>query len=249
MNQDPIFQKIDHATPVDFGGILSKSFELFKKVWVEALLHALVSIAIFIPFLIIIYAPLLPFYAEMIQNIGNPNYNPDNLLEGYGIEMIIGWAVLVFIIAFLIQPLAYSITGHFMQHCKKIDMGDEEPIGSYIDIAKKHFGKLFLLSLATMGIAIVAALLCYLPLFYVIVPLTLLLPVFVFNSHLSVGDIIKASFKLGNKYWLMVFGLMIVSSIISSLGMIFCFIGILVTTYYQYIVTYYFYKDSVGFDN
>lgn len=119
MNQDPIFQKIDHATPVDFGGILSKSFELFKKVWVEALLHALVSIAIFIPFLIIIYAPLLPFYAEMIQTIGNPNYNPDNLLEGYGIEMIIGWAVLVFIIAFLIQPLAYSITGHFMQHCKK----------------------------------------------------------------------------------------------------------------------------------
>jgi hypothetical protein len=108
---------------------------------------------------------------------------------------------------------------------------------------------MFLLSLATMGIAILAALLCYLPIFYVMVPLQLFLPVLVFNESLTVSEIIKASFKLGNKYWLMLFGLIIVSSLLASLGILLCGIGIIVTSYYQYIVLYYFYKDSVGFDD
>ena len=39
--ENPVFQKIENANKPDFGDILSKSFELFKKVWEQALYHVL----------------------------------------------------------------------------------------------------------------------------------------------------------------------------------------------------------------
>lgn len=247
MSKD-IFQRIEEAGSIDFGDILSKSFNLFQKTWVEALKHALVTLLIMAPFIIIVYAPIIPMYIEMLANAGDPYYTP-SFVENYSAGMIIGWAFLVLLLSFLLQPFVISIVGSYLQLCKKVDVGGESDVkGLYLDIVKNHFGKLVLLSLATVGIALLAALLCYFPLFYVMVPLQLIMPVFVFNQKLSVSQIVKACFKLGNRYWFMVFGLMIVSGIISSLGFIICGIGIIVTQYYQYVVLYYFYKDSVGFD-
>ena len=54
-----IFQRIERAGKPSFSDILSKSFELFKKVWKEAFYHVLITIAILIPFLIIIYVSLI----------------------------------------------------------------------------------------------------------------------------------------------------------------------------------------------
>jgi hypothetical protein len=240
-------QRVENSKTVDFGDILSKSFELFKKTWVEALIHALVTFLVVIPFLLVVYVPMLGF-GGMLSNMGD-SFTASSMMENIGGLMFFTWIGLIFFLSFLIQPFILSITGNFLRICKNKDLHQEVVPDGYFGLLKKHYGKMFLLSLATMGIAILAALLCYLPIFYVMVPLQLFLPVLVFNESLTVSEIIKASFKLGNKYWLMLFGLIIVSSLLASLGILLCGIGIIVTSYYQYIVLYYFYKDSVGFDD
>ena len=242
-----IFEKIESANTPDFGDIIGKSFELFKNVFVEAAKHAGVSILIMIPFILVVYIPFMPMYIEMIQHAGDPYYTLDPF-EDYETITIVGWAVMVFLLSFLLQPLVISIMAHFYRICKNVDMGTQDPVGGYFDLVKKQYGKLLLLTIATTGIALLAMLLCYLPLFYVIVPLQLTYPILFFNDRLSVGQVIRASFVLGNKFWLVAFGLIFISAFISMLGMVLCIIGVIVTAYYQHIVMYFFYKDTVGFE-
>ena len=79
------------------------------------------------------------------------------------------------------------------------------------------------------------------------VPLHLIVVIFAFNENLSVSDIINLSFKLGNKFWLLIFGLIIVSSLIAQLGFILCFVGLFITAFFIHIPIYYFYKETIGF--
>lgn len=243
-----IFQKIENSTKPNFGDIFSKSFDLFQKLFMEAVKHGLVSLLVVIPFILIIYVPLMPMYIELLMNSGDPYYSPSGL-EGFSAVLIIVWVIAVFLISFILQVVVLSINVHFYKVCKNIDLGIDEPTGGYFDLLKNNFGKLMVLSLATFGIALLATLLCYLPIFYVLVPLQLFLPILAFNDKLSVSEIIKAGFKLGNKYWLILFGLIILSSIIAQLGIILCGIGLVITAYFVHIVMYSFYKDSVGFDD
>ena len=105
------------------------------------------------------------------------------------------------------------------------------------------------LSLATFGISLAAMSLCFFPIIYVMVPLSLMNVIFAFNPELSVSEIIKAGFKLGNKKWLLVFGLSIVSGMLAEIvGLLMCCIGILVTISFVYIPVYFVYKESIGFD-
>lgn len=240
-------KRIQNSKNIDFGDIISKSFDLFKITWVDALLHALITFLVLLPFMLIIYIPLLPIYGGMLGGFGE-SFRATSFMEETSGMVFFMWIGLIFFISFFIQPIILSVIGNFLQVCKNKDLGLDRSSEGYFNLLKNHFGKLFLLSLASMGISILAILLCFLPILYVVVPLQLLLPVLVFNKSLTVTEIIVASFKLGNKYWLLLFGLIIVSSLLSSLGFLLCGIGVIVTSYYQYIVLYFFYKDSVGFD-
>lgn len=242
-----LLERIENAKSVDFGDILSKSFELYKKDFNNGLMHALVSLLVVIPFILVVYVPILPFYIEMIQHAGDPYYSP-SFLDEYGPGIIFGWVIFVLILSLVMQVVIYSIFGHYYKSLKIADVGGDEEIGGYFTLLQQHFGKLLLLTLATFGIALLATLLCYLPLLYVMVPLQLILPIFAFNTELDVSDIIKAAFKLGNKYWGILFGLIIVAGILSSLGMIACYVGLIATAFFSHIVMYHFYKHSVGFE-
>ncbi|MEZ4859611.1 MAG: hypothetical protein R2781_12490 [Flavobacteriaceae bacterium] len=246
--EHPIFEKIEKSKAPDFGDVISKSFELYKKTFSQGLMHTLISLVVIIPFILIVYIPLIPMYVEMFQQMGDPYYRPD-FMDNYTPAMIVGWVLLVFIFSFLMQIVMMSIYGHFFKELKKMDYGTNEEIGGYFTLLKTHFGKLLMLSLATMGIAIVASLLCYLPIFYVIIPLHWVFPIFIFNTTLSVGDTIKAAFKFGNKNWLVFAGIGIVVSIIASLGAIACYIGMIATLFFTYIATYVTYRDTIGFED
>ena len=152
------------------------------------------------------------------------------------------------VVIFIVQAIAFGITAHFLKVLQKEDTGHPEEVGGYFDLIKGNYQKLLILSLATFGIALLAILLCYLPIFYVMVPLQLLVLFYAFNPELKVNEIIKASFKLGNKYWLTIFGLVIISSIIAQLGILLCIVGVFFTAYFVHIPMYYVYKDSIGFD-
>ena len=86
-----------------------------------------------------------------------------------------------------------------------------------------------------------------LPIFYVMVPLQLFAVIFTFNQDLSASQIIKAAFKLGHKFWLIIFGVVLISSMIAQLGIIFCFVGVFVTQLFVHIPIYSIYKNTIGF--
>jgi len=246
MNKLQLLQKIENANSPDFGNILSTSFDLFKKTWIDGFLHLVITALAAIPLLLVIYIPLIPVFIEAAQSGATPENFQPNL--DYPILAIVGYAIAVFLAIILTQVLSIGITAHFFKVCKNKDFNSQENDGGYFYFLKgKNFGKLFVLSLATFGIAIGAVMLCYLPIFYVMVPLQLMVIIFAFNDKLSVSDIISISFKLGNKFWLLVFGLIIVSSMIAQLGIIFCFVGVFFTAYFAHIPIYYFYKETIGF--
>lgn len=73
--------------------------------------------------------------------------------------------------------------------------------------------------------------------------------IFAFNPELSTSEIVKAGFKLGNKKWLLTFGLIIISGLIAEIiGLLMCCVGIFVTASFAYLPAYFIYKESVGFD-
>ncbi len=238
-------QKIESAKTPDFGDLLSKSFDLFKLVWIDAFMHVLVTFLVAIPLMILVYIPFVPLLIASARDGGIDQMEPN---FDYPLISMFLYGVLLFVLMVLVQMIAIAITAHFYKVCRIKDIDTQEDTGSYFSYLKGDgFGKVLVLSLANFGIAIAAMLLCYLPIFYVMVPLQLMVVIFAFNKKLSASDIISLSFKLGNKFWLLVFGLIIIASLIAQLGVILCFVGLFFTAYFAYIPIYYFYKETIGF--
>ena len=111
-----------------------------------------------------------------------------------------------------------------------------------------RLGKVFILSLYLLGLSLLGGLACGLGVFYLIVPMSLLPAFLAFSNDLSALDMVKASFTLGNKNWLVIFGLVLVMSFVAQLGFVLCCIGVLFTVMLSKVPAYYMYKDGVGFN-
>lgn len=242
--EHPIFERIEKAPKPDFGDVLTKTFDSVKELWQPALYHGLINMLFIIPFLILVYAPLAPLYVGMFENMGNPYYQPH---LDYSLSFWIGYAVGVMVLAFIIQLFSFSLVAHFYKVIRLKDQGSTENLGGYFSYLKGNVGKILGLNFAGMAIALVAALLCYLPIFYVMVPLQLFAVIFTFNQDLSVSQIVKAAFKLGHKFWLIIFGIILISNMVAQLGIVFCFVGIFITQLFVHIPIYTIYKKTIGF--
>tara|TARA_B100000809_G_scaffold66319_1_gene63053 strand:+ start:14170 stop:14955 length:786 start_codon:yes stop_codon:yes gene_type:complete len=240
-----LLQKIESARTPGFGNLLSKSFDLFKKVWMDSFMHVVVTFLVATPLIFFVYVPFIPAIIKVARDGGTDQIEPN---FDFPILSMVAYVLMVFVLIFVVQMITIGITAHFYKVCRIKDLDTKEDAGSYFSYLKGvNFGKVFKLSLANFGISIAAMLLCYLPIFYVMVPLQLMVVIFAFNKELSVLDILSISFKLGNKFWLLVFGLMIVSSLLAQLGIILCFVGLFFTAYFVCIPIYYFYKETIGF--
>ncbi|MFT4698373.1 MAG: hypothetical protein ACI9SJ_001517 [Flavobacteriaceae bacterium] len=100
-----IFHRIEEEAKPDFSGILSKSFELFKKVRKEAVYHVLITMAIAIPLILLIYVPLL-IMVSLRGGFDGPGYHSVNDYYGNNFEPPILWIVIycfvLFIVTFII---------------------------------------------------------------------------------------------------------------------------------------------------
>ncbi len=242
--EHPIFTKIENAQKPDFGDLLTKTFDSVKDLWQPALYHGLISMLFMIPFLLVIYIPLAPFYIGLFENFGDPYYQP---AFDYQVSFWIWYTLGVLFLSLIVQLFNFSLVAHFYKVIRLKDEGSTQNPGGYFSCLKGNVGKILGLNLVAMCIAIAAALLCYLPLFYVMVPLQLFAVIFTFNQDLSVSQILKAAFKLGHKFWLIIFGIVMISSMVAQLGIIFCFVGIFVTQLFVHIPIYNIYKKTVGF--
>lgn len=242
-----IQEKINNAKDLDFGDIFNRCIELFKKSWLQGFLLQLFGMLLMAPVIIIFYVPLV---MAMMANAEQGAYGPDmydGILAGFSIISILLLIVAIIVLSAVIMCLQ----GAFYNILKKLDHGQTVSTSDFFIFLKgTYLAKGLVIALASFGISLIAAMLCYLPLIYVIVPIYFFAPFFGFNSHLSVSEIINASFKLGNKKWLITFGLVIVSSFLATIvGYLACGIGLLFTSAFIYHPLYFIYKDVIGFDS
>jgi hypothetical protein len=238
---DSLLEKIERAPSLDFGTIFNQSIELFKKTWVQGLVMLLLTMLLMVPFYLIMYIPM----------IAMGYFNPETLnnMEEFNFLLFIPMGIFGLVFAFFTMVISFGMKASFYRICKLKDLNKAGSDDYFFYLKRPYLGKVISLSAATFGITIAALLLCVLPVFYVMVPVALMNVIFAFNPDLSTSEIIKAGFNLGNKKWLLTFGLIIISSFLAGIvGMLMCCIGIYVTSSFSYLPAYFIYKDSVGFD-
>ncbi len=240
-NTNTLLEKIARAKDLDFGTIFSDSIELFKKVWVQGLVILLLTMAFMLPFYLIMYVPLIAMGVmdpDSFNNGGEPNFVM--LLPFYG---------LMIVFAFFASIISVGLKAAFFRICKQKDLNEGKSDDYLYFFKKPYLGKTCKVGAVSFLIIIASYLLCFFPVIYAMVPVTLINVIYAFNPDLSVSDLVKTGFKLGNKKWLITFGLMFVAGMLASIvGMLMCFIGVFATSAFAYIPLYYIYKESIGFN-
>ena len=247
MNLSSISDKINRAPDLDFGDIFNRSIELFKKTWVQGLLLQLFTVIVMLPLIIVFY---IPFVMAMIAQ-AESGYRDYGVYDSFFAGMSIVSVLFFFVGMLVLGAVSVALNAGFYRIMKRIDHDQEVTTSDFFYFLKgKYLSKCFMLMLISILIAIPSALLCYIPLLYVMVPMTYFTAIFAFNSELGVGDVVSSSFKLGNKKWLISFGLMIVAGLcVSLISALTCGLGSLFLAAFAYHPIYIIYKDVVGFDN
>ena len=236
--------KIQNAKELDFGTIFNDSIELFKKVWVQGLVMLLLTLVLMIPFYVLMYVPLIAMGI----------FNPERMEQGMAPEevfaFIIPFYLLMLVFSFFAVIIAFGMKAGFYRICKTKDFNEATSDDYFYFFKRPYLGKTIKMAAATTGISFLAMLLCVFPMFYVIIPVALMNVIYAFNPDLSVSNIIKAGFDLGNKKWFITFGLIVVAGALAQLvGLVMCFVGIFITASFAYLPPYFLYKEIIGFDD
>jgi len=232
--------KIDIAPALDFGDIINQSIELFKKVWLKGFIVVLI---------IMLLAFGVGFIFGLIGLAQGPNFfdgsfNSNELFNWFSINAIYSIPQTIIVSSFTI-----AMVGAFYRICREQESGTSAQDDYFYFFKREYSGKLLLLGILYTLIATVAQLLFFIPYIYAFVPLSYFSIIFANNPDLGETEIIKASFRLGNKKWLLTFGTMFITGILGMLGILACGIGVLFTISIVYLPVYLIYKQVVGFDN
>ena len=238
MNFTEIARKIVESDPLDFGSIFSKSIELFKKVWLQGFIIVLLTFATIIPFYILMYMPFI------IAGVTDPEMLRSEEIPP---EVIIPMAIIMPIVFLGIMTVGFMLNAGFLRICKIKDLNLSETDNYFHYFKKQYVLTSLVLSLLSLGLMLLGLLACGIGVFYMVVPISLFPAFLAFDKELSAKEILKSSFSLGNKNWLVIFGLIIVMGIIAELGVLLCFVGVLFTAMLAKIPVYFMYKDSIGF--
>jgi len=238
MNFTAISGKISESNPLDFGSIFSKSIELFKKVWVQGFVIVLLTLVIIIPFYILMYIPMI------IAGVTDPEMLRSEEIPP---EVFLPMIIIMPFVILGITVVSLMLNAAFLRICKIKDLDLSEPDNYFHYFKKEYVSTVIVLSLLSLGLMLLGLLACGLGVFYMVVPISLFPAFLAFDKELSAMEILKSSFALGNRNWLVIFGLIIVMGIVAELGVLLCFVGVLFTAMLAKIPIYFMYKDSIGF--
>ncbi len=241
-----LIEKINNARQLDFGTIFSESIELFKKTWVQGFLLQLFSMLVMMPIIIMVYIPIIGLAVAQQNGGGNGEEALENFLGGLSVLYI----VFVVVAIFVLGAVSMALHASFFRIMKRMDYDEVVETSDFFYFVKgKYLSKAFTLMLISIAIVVPSALLCYLPLLYTIIPISYFMVFFAFNSELTTGEIVKASFKLGTKKWGISLGLFIVSYMgVMVLSMMTCGLGSLFLQTFLFHPMYLIYKKVIGFN-
>lgn len=240
MDINKVENQINTGIPLDFGSIFNKSLELFQKVWLQGFVTILLS---FICIVLCYIALYIPVFGSVLVDQGFFGQEEPSLLTM--ISVLIMYPVLLLGIG----STYLALNAAFLRICMQKDMQLSDNDDYFYFFRNGKFKKALVLALFTMGISIVGMLACGIGLFYVMVPLALMPAFLAFNEELTPTEMVTFSFKLGNKNWLVIFGLLFIVGILAELGILLCGVGLLFTAMLAKIPVYYMYKDGVGFSD
>lgn len=238
MSFHEIIGKIEESSPLNFGNIFSRSIELFKQVWLQGFITLILTLITILPFYILMYAPLLS------AGITDPEIIKT---EGFPPEIIVPMIVLIPICVLGMMMMGLILNAGFLRICKQKDFNESGKENYFFYFKKEYIGKTMLLSLMMLGLGLLGMLMCGIGIIYMVVPLSLFPAFLAFDEELTATEIVKSSFGLGNKNWLIIFGLVLLMGLLAELGILLCCIGILFTAMLAKIPIYYVYKDGIGF--
>ena len=224
--------KIADAKDLDFGTIFNQSIELFKKSWLQGFLMQLFVMILMVPFFIILYVPLV---MVLVSQSGSGTFDSD-AVSGIFAGLSLLYVVLISVGILIIGVIQVALTAAFFRILRSLDANLTVKTSDLFYFMKgQYLSKILLLILVTVLIAIPAALFFYLPFIYVLVPMSFFSIVFAFNPEWAIGDIVSSSFRIGNKKWLLTFGMLFISYVaISILTMITCGLGGIVLAPFMY---------------
>ena len=253
-----LLEKIDNVKELDFGDILSRTFELFKKTWLQGFIMILLIMVVMIPFFVAIF---MPTYSSIIEQAESGNYDPNDA-SSFLQNQPDNFRYMILGLTFVISFVTTGLMAGFYRIVKRIDFNESYGFSDFFYFYKaKNLGKIFAIASFSLLIALVnfafekflpptsASLINILMSIIFSVFTTLFVLFFTFNSHLESSDFFTLGFKLGLKKWFLIFGLMMVTGVIGALGAIACFVGMFFTLSIMYLPTYLVYKDIFGFDN
>lgn len=236
-----IQQKIQHAKMLDFGQIFNDSIELYKKVWLQGFIMFLLMFAVSIPFVIIIYLPLILLGIAEATTSGSFN----GLAPLAFIFIILAY----FFFIFVLMVVSFGLKAALYRIIRQKDLNVIGKDDYFYFLRRPYLGKTISLALTTFGISLIAMLLCVFPIIYVAVPLNLLAVIYAFNPELTTSSLVKLSFDLGNKKWFITFGSILVAGILAELvGLLLCGIGLFFTAAFVFLPSYFIYKETIGFE-
>ena len=238
MNFNNSIKKIENNPLLDFGNIFSRSLELFKKVWVQGFITLLLTFICILPLYLICFAPFI------VMGISDPEI----LKQEEPNALVILICVIIFPLLFMgLLTVTLALMAAFFRICKQKDRNEQGNDDYFFFFKEGRIRRVVVLATYYFGLVFLGMAACFVGLFYLMVPLSLI-PVFLaFNDDMSPMEIVKASFRLGNKNWLVIFGLLFLMGIVAELGFILCFVGVFFTAMLAKIPVYYMYKDGVGF--
>ncbi|WP_377715850.1 hypothetical protein [Pseudofulvibacter geojedonensis] len=250
MNEIELERKLNKPFNKTFGGVLEESIELFKKVWLQGLLSALIGGLVMMPIVFLMYIPMIVIMVPLGLVAESGQFSEETSI---GVAIVLSVLMFVFMICMMgvMLGVQFSFRAAFYRICKTKDFTNSSESDDYFFfLKKKNFKKLFVLGLYTMLIIVVGLFLFIIPAIILAVPLMYLPVVFSFNQELSARDLLKMSFKIGMKYWWLTMGISIVAYFLAMfVGLLACGIGIYVTMSFIYIPLYIMYKEAIGFSD
>ncbi len=240
MNFNALSNSIENSNPLDFGSIFSKSIDLFKQVWLQGFVIVILTFLTIIPFYVLIYIPLL------IAGVTDPKMLKS---EEVPPEIVIPMVILIPLVFLGVMTVSLLLNAAFLRICRNKDLNLSMSDDYFHYFNKKYASKAFLLSLMILGLMALGLLACGLGIFYLVVPISLIPAFLAFDQELSAKEIVKSSFSLGNKNWLVIFGLIVIMGLVAELGILLCFVGVFFTAMLAKIPVYFMYKDAVGFSS
>lgn len=214
----------------DLGAIISDTFKFIRENWKDYFLTVFKIIG---P-VILIGAALLVFamvsYSGAIKGMMSGNQSavdPANVFSNmFG---MFKWIIVMFVVFGVVYTLLAEVSLYYIK--SYIENNGVVNFNEVKENTYKNLGKFIGLGIVSILMMILAYILCFLPIIYISIVLTLTMPIMVFENK-SIGDTISQSFKLIKGEWWNTFGVVfVIGFLVAMLGYIFS----IPTLIYQFI--------------